>query len=151
VPLAALVAKEAVCCFAHGDQGGTYNGNPLMCAVGCAVMEAVCAPGFLERVRENGECLASSLRSLSAKLGLGEVRGRGLLLALELGREIGPRVVEQARKAGLLVNSPRAGALRFMPALTVKRSEIEEMTQSLTDVIAPLLEDSSEATRRFRA
>ena len=54
VPLAALLAKESVCCFEHGDQGGTYNGNPLMTAVGCAVMDALLAPGFLERVAERG-------------------------------------------------------------------------------------------------
>jgi len=136
VPLAALVAKEAVCCFEHGDQGGTYNGNPLMAAVGCAVMEAVCAPGFLEAVRENGEYLASLLRSLSGKLGLGEVRGRGLLLALELGRDVGPRVVELARDAGVLVNSPRPGALRFMPALNVAKAEIARAIDNLAGIIA---------------
>jgi len=136
VPLAALVAKEAVCCFEHGDQGGTYNGNPLMAAVGCAVMEAVCASGFLEAVRENGEYLASSLRSLSGKLGLGEVRGKGLLLALELGRDVGPRVVELARDAGILVNSPRPGALRFMPALNVAKVEIARAIDNLAGIIA---------------
>ena len=50
VPLAALLAREAVCCFEPGDQGGTFNGNPLMTAVGCAVMEALLAPGFLDEV-----------------------------------------------------------------------------------------------------
>jgi len=151
VPLAALVAKEAVCCFEHGDQGGTYNGNPLMAAVGCAVMETVCVPGFLEGVQETGEYLASCLRSHSARLGLGEVRGRGLLLALELGSEIAPQVVERAREAGVLVNSPRPGLLRFMPALTVQRSENEEMTEILTGVIARLLADPVDAARQSRA
>ena len=135
VPLAALVAREAVCAFEHGDQGGTYNGNPLMCAVGCAVMEAVSAPGFLEGVQENGEYLESSLRELSARLGLGEVRGRGLLQALDLGSDIGPRVVELAREKGVLVNSPRAGVLRFMPALNVARGEIDEMLEALRDAL----------------
>lgn len=60
--LVALDAREAVCCFEHGDQGGTCNGNPLMAAVGCAVMEAVSVEGFLEGVRESGECLMSGLR-----------------------------------------------------------------------------------------
>src|SRR5262245_62184093 len=50
VPLAALLAKEAVCCFEHGDQGGTFNGNPLMTAVGCAVMDAVLAAGLIVRL-----------------------------------------------------------------------------------------------------
>src|SRR5579872_3553944 len=49
VPLAALVAHRDVCCFEYGDQGGTFCGNPLMAAVGCAVIEAVTAPGFLTR------------------------------------------------------------------------------------------------------
>lgn len=135
VPLAALVAQERVCCFEHGDQGGTYNGNPLMTAVGCAVMNAVTAPGFLDSVRVNGEYLRSGLREISGQLGLGEVRGRGLLQALELGSDIAPRIVEAAREAGLLLNAPRPGALRFMPALNVSREEIEEMLRVLSRVV----------------
>jgi acetylornithine/N-succinyldiaminopimelate aminotransferase len=75
------------------------------------VREAVRAQGFLERVRESGEYLMSGLRELSARLGLGELRGRGLLVAFELGGEIGPRVVELAREAGVLVNSARVGGV----------------------------------------
>ena len=54
VPLAALCAKEAVSVFEHGEQGGTFNGSPLMTAVGCAVMEAMLAPGFLPTVVATG-------------------------------------------------------------------------------------------------
>jgi len=54
VPLAALVATEAASCFEPGDQGGTFNGNPLMTAAGCAIMDAVLAPGFLAKVEANG-------------------------------------------------------------------------------------------------
>src|SRR6185436_13953380 len=86
VPLAALLATEPVSCFEHGDQGGTLNGNPLMTAVGCAVLDGVVAPGFLETVTRRGEWLRDRLAALSARHGLGEVRGRGLLLALELRR-----------------------------------------------------------------
>src|SRR6185437_13968780 len=80
VPLAALVAHRDVCCFEYGDQGGTFCGNPLMAAVGCAVIEAVAQPGFLPRVTEAGEYLASRLHLLSSRHGCGEVRGKGLLL-----------------------------------------------------------------------
>lgn len=135
VPLAALVARESVCCFEHGDQGGTYSGNPLMAAVGAAVMSAVTAPGFLDSVAASGERLRSGLRELSARLDLGDVRGCGLLQALELGRDIAPRVVELARDAGLLVNAPRPGTLRFMPALNVKPGEIEELLDVLAKVV----------------
>ena len=139
VPLAALVAEQAVCCFEHGDQGGTYNGNPLMTAVGCAVMEALLVPGFLDGVAERGYELAAGLRRLAAKHGLGEVRGRGLLVALDLGREAGARVVEAARDRGLLINSPRPESLRFMPALTTSSQEIETMLDLLDQALGSVL------------
>ncbi|MEX0759070.1 MAG: acetylornithine transaminase, partial [Tistlia sp.] len=103
VPLAALLAREAVCCFEAGDQGGTFNGNPLMTAAGLAVLKTVTAPGFLEGVVATGAYLTEGLQRLSAKNGFGAVRGRGLLLALELGRPVGPALVEAAREAGLLI------------------------------------------------
>jgi len=134
VPLAALVACRDVCCFAHGDQGGTFNGNPLMCAVGCAVIAELTKPGFLERVTETGAYLASELASLGGRHGFGGVRGRGLLLALDLKREIGPRIVDAAREKGLLINAPRPDSLRFMPALNVTRAEVDEMIARLDQV-----------------
>jgi acetylornithine/N-succinyldiaminopimelate aminotransferase len=139
VPLAALLAKEGVCSFEHGDQGGTYNGNPLMTAVGSAVMAALVAPGFLDGVAERGRQLATGLAKLAARHGLGEVRGRGLLVALELGREVGAKVVDAARDAGLLLNSPRPATLRFMPALTVLPGEIDEMLGMLDAVLGKVL------------
>ncbi len=139
VPLAALCATEAASVFDHGDQGGTYCGNPLMTAVGVAVMEALLAPGFLEGVKAQGRMLAARLESLSSRHGLGAVRGAGLLLALDLGRAIGGRVVELARERGLLVNSPRPHLLRFMPALNVTGDEIEAMVAILDDAIAAAL------------
>jgi acetylornithine/N-succinyldiaminopimelate aminotransferase len=139
VPLAALLAKERVCCFEHGDQGGTYNGNPLMTAVGCAVLDALLAPGFLESVAARGEQLAAGLRKLARQHSLGEVRGRGLLMALDLGRDVGGKVVDAAREAGLLVNSPRPASLRFMPALTTAAGEIDEMLATLDGVLAKVL------------
>jgi acetylornithine/N-succinyldiaminopimelate aminotransferase len=139
VPLAALLAKQAVCCFEHGDQGGTYNGNPLMTAVGCAVLDSVLAPGFLDRVVERGRQVVTGLRQLAQQHGLGEVRGRGLLVALDLGREAGAKVVDAARERGLLINSPRPQSLRFMPALTTTGAEVETMLDrldaSLRDVL----------------
>src|SRR5205823_6296936 len=87
VPLAGLLAPEHICLFEPGDQGGTFNGNPLMTAVGYAVVKMISNPEFLATVRENGKYLESLLENLARELKLGEVRGRGLLLALELGRE----------------------------------------------------------------
>src|SRR5262249_48908451 len=121
--------------FEAGDQGGTYNGNALMTAVGEAVVREISKPEFLAQVRDNGEYLAAELRGLSQQFGFGEVRGKGLLLALELDKPIGQRIVDGALERQLLINSPRPTTLRFMPALTVSRSEIDQML----DVLRALL------------
>ncbi len=135
VPLAALLATEHASCFEHGDQGGTFNGNPLMCAAGLAVLEEISKPAFLKSATETGLHLESELQKLSARHGLGEVRGRGLLLALDLKLPIGPAIVAQALEQGLLLNSPQPDALRFMPALNVTREEIAEMIEGLDSIL----------------
>jgi acetylornithine/N-succinyldiaminopimelate aminotransferase len=135
VPLAALLATEAASCFEHGDQGGTFNGNPLMCAVGLAVLQQVGGPDFLKSVAETGLFLAGELQRISARHGLGEVRGRGLLLALDLKRPIAAAIVAQAMEAGVLLNAPQADALRFMPALNLTREEISEMIDGLDEIL----------------
>jgi acetylornithine/N-succinyldiaminopimelate aminotransferase len=135
VPLAALVAADHACCFEYGDQGGTFNGSPLMAAIGSAVVETVRRPEFLAAVTANGDYLARRLRELSRALGHGEVRGRGLLLALELkGRDAG-QVARRAMDRGLLINAPRPDTLRFMPALNVTRDEVDRMLSLLEAVL----------------
>src|SRR6516165_235250 len=135
VPLAALLATDRAACFEHGDQGGTFNGNPLMCAAGLAVLEEVSKPAFLKTAADTGLLLESELQKLSARHGLGEVRGRGLLLALDLKLPIGAAIVAQAFEAGMLLNSPQPDALRFMPALNVTREEIALMIESLDAIL----------------
>jgi acetylornithine/N-succinyldiaminopimelate aminotransferase len=135
VPLAALLATKHASCFEHGDQGGTFNGNPLMCAAGLAVLEHVAAPEFLKGAVDAGLFLESELQKLSARHGLGEVRGRGLLLALDLKLPIGASIVAQAFADGVLLNSPQPDALRFMPALNVTREEISEMIDCLDAIL----------------
>ncbi len=135
MPLAALLATEHAACFEHGDQGGTFNGNPLMCAAGLAVLEQVGKPEFLKSAADTGLFLESELQRLSARHGLGEVRGRGLLLALDLKLPIGAAIVAQAFSKGLLINAPQPDALRFMPALNVSRTEIGEMIEGLDAIL----------------
>jgi acetylornithine/N-succinyldiaminopimelate aminotransferase len=135
VPLAALLATEAASCFEHGDQGGTFNGNPLMCAAGLAVLERVAAPEFLKSAADTGLFLASELQRVSARHGLGDIRGRGLLLALDLKLPIGASIVAQALENGVLLNAPQPDALRFMPALNVTRDEISGMIDCLDAVL----------------
>ena len=139
VPLAALCAKDEVSVFAHGEQGGTFNGSPLMTAVGCAVMEALLAPGFLDGIATTGAHLGRQLEGLVGELSLSHERGLGLLRALDLGVPAAGRAVAYARdqlerhpgweSTGLLLNAPRPDTLRFMPALNVTPAEIDQMIE----------------------
>ncbi|KDP86123.1 MULTISPECIES: acetylornithine transaminase [Cupriavidus] len=141
VPLAALLCKAEVASFEAGDQGGTYNGNPVMTAVGSAVMTQLTAPGFLQSVQEKGAYLREQLLALSSEFGLGGERGEGLLRALVLDKDIGPQLVEEARDMqpeGLLLNSPRPNLLRFMPALNVTTEEIDLMIGKLRTLLKKL-------------
>ena len=129
VPLAALLAKEAFDCFEPGDQGGTYCGNPLMAAVGLAVVDTVCRETFLAAVRLRAQQLERGLQALVREHGLVAERGLGLLRAVVLPHERAEAVVTAARQltpVGLLLNAPRPSILRLMPALNIDAQEIDE-------------------------
>lgn len=131
VPIGALLAREAVCCFVPGDQGGTYCGNPLMCAVASAVLDVVTAPGFLAGVQARSAQCRQGLDAIARRLGSPPVQGRGLLLALQLPGEdaatqLAARLLARAdgAQAGMLVNAVRPQRLRFVPALNMQADEV---------------------------
>lgn len=139
VPLAALCANESTSCFEYGDQGGTYNGNPLISAAGIAVFETMLEPGFMDMVNQRSNYLSNGLLKLSDKWGLKGERGIGLLRALVLDGDYGGDIVKAAINAnpdGLLLNAPRPNLLRFMPALNVSEAEIDLMLSMLDGLIA---------------
>ena len=129
VPLAALLCKEPFNCFEPGDQGGTFGGNPLMAAVGLAVVDTVCRADFLAQVRQRADQLAHGLQAIVRDHGLVAERGAGLLRALVLPTDSAHQVVAAARAlspTGLLLNAPRPHLLRLMPALTITSDEIHQ-------------------------
>ena len=137
-PIAAMLCRAEVSCFAPGDQGGTYAGHPLDSSVGDAVVRTVSEPSFLAGIEERSARLFAVLRGLATKHGAVEVRGKGLLVAMDLGRPIGREVVDAARAKGLLLNAPRPHLLRFMPALNVELASIDAMGSILDEVLGEL-------------
>jgi acetylornithine/N-succinyldiaminopimelate aminotransferase len=128
IPVAALLTREDACCFEPGDQGGTYTGNPLVCAAALAVLDVVVAPGFLPAVRARATTLREGLDALAQREGGPPVSGQGLLLALQLpqpGRA--QRLADALRDRpghGVLVNAVRPERLRLMPALNASAAEL---------------------------
>jgi acetylornithine/N-succinyldiaminopimelate aminotransferase len=134
VPISAVLANERASCFVPGDQGGTYNGNPLMTAVARRILSIVGSEPFLEQVRRSGRYLEQRLAPLCARHGLG-LRGRGLLWALVLPEARAEHVVRASFARGLLINAPRPQLLRLMPSLRVSTAEIDEMAELLEQAL----------------
>ncbi len=135
VPISALLAKQKVCCFEPGDQGGTFNGNPVMCAAALAVMDELLKPGFMAQVRSSAARLTSGLEALSTLHALGDVRGEGLLLAMQTGTLDAVAISKACHEQGMLINAPRPDTLRFMPALTVTEDCINTALATLSSVL----------------
>jgi len=136
LPISALLAREEVSCFAPGEQGGTFCGTPLSTAVARDVVRTVGAPAFLEGVRARGQALRTGLEEIAAGEANAHVRGRGLLLALEMPGRDAPAIARRAFDAGLLLNAPRPHTLRFMPALDVAPEDLDAGLTLLREVLA---------------
>jgi acetylornithine/N-succinyldiaminopimelate aminotransferase len=127
VPLAALLARGKACCFDIGDLAGTHHGNALMTVAGLVVLDSVQDQGFLDHVEQTGQHLREGLQRLSHRYGHGELRGQGLLWGLNLSEDSADAVVKSALYEGLLLDAPQPDCLRFTPALTVSKANIDEM------------------------
>ncbi|NWD81249.1 aminotransferase class III-fold pyridoxal phosphate-dependent enzyme [Pseudomonas reactans] len=127
VPLAALLARGKACCFDVGELDGTHHGNALMASAGLAVLDAVLEHGFMDHVRESGVYLGEGLARLAYRYDHGQLRGHGLMWGLTLSEDSAEAVVKAALHEGLILNAPQPNCLRFTPALTVSKSNIDEM------------------------
>jgi acetylornithine/N-succinyldiaminopimelate aminotransferase len=134
-PLSALLARDEVCVFEKGDQGGTYSGQPLAMAAGLAVLDEVERLGLPARAARMGAYLEDGLRRLEGKGLLRNVRGAGLLLAFDAVRRPGAEVAAAALDRGLVVNAPRPSAIRLMPPLVVEERDVDEALAVLGEVL----------------
>lgn len=125
VPVGAVLAKEEIAvALVPGTHGTTFGGNPLACAAVVAVLETVLETDFLERVTRAGEYLRALLGQLGAGGLVTEVRGQGLMTAIECTPDA-PDVVNRCLEGGLIVQAPRPHSIRMLPPLVVHDLEIE--------------------------
>lgn len=135
IPISALVAKGHICCFEPGDQGGTYNGNPLVCAVAKVVLEEVSKKSFQNQVNEISSYIKNKLDTVKEKYAIHNIRGKGLLLAFDFQEINSKDVVNSCFEKGLLLNGPREKSIRLVPALNVNQTEVDEMFEILFRVL----------------
>lgn len=132
VPIGALLAKESASVFTPGDHGSTYGGNPLTCSAANAVVRYVVGEHVIANVRQSGDRLMEGLKRLQEEFPfVSDVRGLGLLQAIEYSQDIAGDVLTACLGTGLLVNAVRPSALRLMPPLVVTESEIDEALEKL--------------------
>ncbi len=137
VPIGAIMAKEKAAVFVPGEHGSTFGGNPLTCAAAYATLKYILDNDVVSHVKTVGKHLLDGLGKLKRKYAfVTDVRGLGLLSAIEFKEEIGKAALMACLENGLLVNRVRPNALRFMPSLIVTREEIDEALGILDRVLA---------------
>ena len=136
-PIGAFLAKAHCAVLAPGDHASTYGGNPLACATAIAALEYTLERNLPQHAKEVGGYFLDRLRALAERFPfIREVRGRGLLLALQFKEDLADAVQEACTRRGLLVNRLRPNALRFMPPLIITREEIDEGAGILGEALA---------------
>jgi acetylornithine/N-succinyldiaminopimelate aminotransferase len=137
VPIGAFLAKERASAFAPGDHGSTFGGNPLACAAALAVVSYVIEHDIPGHARRVGARFLELLNGLVHDLPVvKEARGKGLLLALVLEKDIAEDVTLECLRRGLLINRVRPNTLRFMPPLITTDSDVDEAITILKAILA---------------
>lgn len=142
VPIGACLARGTAAELFHpGHHGSTYGGNPLVCRAALAVMDTMQQDALDTRAAQLGEKLLQGFQTtLSALEGVTEIRGQGLLLAIELDRPCG-ELVKLALDAGLLINVTASQVIRLLPPLIMSDDQadqlIGELSQLVSDFLAP--------------
>lgn len=130
IPIGAVLVTEAVAgALTVGDHGSTFAAGPLACRAAQVVFDRVAEPGFLQTVVEKGALLAAALADL-AHPAVREVRGRGLLVGVELDRPAAP-VIAAARERGVLFIGAGERVIRLVPPLVVSKEQIREAVAAL--------------------
>jgi len=136
VPIGTILARENVSVFSPGDHGSTFGGNPLVCAAAYATLRYIIDNDIPGKVNRVGNYFMTRLENLKQKFdSIAEVRGQGLLIALEFNQEIAERLVLACLGRGLLVNKVKPNALRFMPPLITTEKEVDKAIGILGDAL----------------
>ncbi len=140
VPIGAcMVGGKAVGLFGPGNHGSTFGGNPLACVAALTTIATIESDGLLANAERIGALLRQLFaESLAGEPGLVEVRGRGLMIGIELDRPCG-ELVAQALAAGLLINVTGEKVIRLLPPLTFSENEARELVDRLLPLIKACL------------
>ena len=139
VPIGALLIKRGISdSFKPGDHASTFGGNPLATAAGVAALTTILEEGMLENCQKMGDYFLAQLKEIQGKFPfIKEVRGKGLILGMELKID-GSSIVKEMLKKKILINCTMGNVLRFLPPLIVTQEEIDRVVMALEEVLQEL-------------
>ncbi|MFC1933164.1 aspartate aminotransferase family protein [Chloroflexota bacterium] len=139
IPIGALLAKERAAVFTLGDHNATFGGNPVTSAAAYATLKYVIENDIVGNARKVGQYLINGLESLKEKYKfVTEVRGRGLLLAMEFSSDIGQDILMACLERGLLINRLKPNAIRLIPPLIIGNQEVDEALDILDKALSSI-------------
>jgi len=141
VPIGAIMAKDGASVFVPGEHGSTFGGNPLVCAAAYAALKFILDNDVAGNVRKVGQHLIEKLEGLKRKFQvITDVRGHGLLVAMEFSDDIAGSLLTACLDRGLLVNRVKPNALRFMPPLVIGNGEVDEAISILDAALSGIVD-----------
>lgn len=134
LPIGAILVRQHVAdALQPGDHGSTFAGGPVVTRVASYVLDRVSQPAFLAHVRETGDYLQERLSEINSPL-IVEVRGRGLMVALELSVDVA-LIIKAGYDAGLLMVNAGTNTIRFVPPLIAEKHDVDQLIQKLTAIL----------------
>ena len=135
-PLGAFCSKEFCSVLEPGDHGSTFGGNALTTSAGAAAAEFMVKNNIPNMALESGKYMFEKLSELMKKFNfITEVRGMGLLIGLEMNKDLSGEIVGKALEKGLLINAVRPNMIRFMPPLNVSKDEIDQAVKVIDEIL----------------
>jgi len=140
IPIGAILAKDGASVFTAGEHGSTFGGNAVTCAAGYATLKFIIDNDVAGNAKRVGQYFITKLEQLRQKFQfITEVRGYGLLIAVEFSSDIANSVLKACLDRGLLVNRVKPNALRFMPPLIIGNSEVDEALGILDEALSSIV------------
>ena len=139
VPIGAFLSKDYCMALEPGDHGSTFGGNALTCAAAYASSKYIVDNDVPSNAKAMGQRLMRGLNDVKSRFGfVVDVRGKGLLVAMEFDDAISGRVVSLCNEEGLLLNAVRPNAVRFMPPLNVTAEEVDGAVTRVEEALTKL-------------
>jgi len=140
MPIGAIISTDDISsAFNPGDHGSTFGGNAASCAAGCAVIDYILKNGLIDKSREMGKYFLNKLKGIKKKYTIiKDVRGIGLMLAMEFREEVADILVRNALKDYIILNKVSGSILRFLPPLMITKDNINTLMKWLDKNIGDL-------------